>query len=100
MMSSRNTSRRSTAANTTMISNSSAIDNSVMIDNARKRNQRKDDIIRKKVEQDLKKKNMGRNGKKSIRRSSKFNKTTVSSLKPSQAVILPETAKVTFHMKI
>jgi len=96
MMSSRNISRRSTvaAANTTMISNSSAIDNSVMIDNARKRNQRKDDIIRKKVEQDLKKKNMGRNGKKTIKRSSKYNKTTVSSLKPSQAVILPETAKV------
>ncbi|ORX86832.1 CBS-domain-containing protein [Anaeromyces robustus] len=68
--------------------------NSVLIDNARKRNQRKDDIIRKKVEQDLKKKNMGRNGKKTIRKSSKAFNKTVSSLKPSQAIILPENAKV------
>jgi len=37
---------------------------------------------------------MGRNGKKTIRKSSKALNKTVSSLKPSQAVILPENAKV------
>lgn len=68
--------------------------NSVIIDNARKRNQRKDDIIRKKVEQEIKKKGMGRNGRKNGPRQSKFVNKTVSSLKPSPAVILPENAKV------
>ncbi|ORX51016.1 CBS-domain-containing protein [Piromyces finnis] len=99
-MSSRNSSRRNTlsANNSTINSASNSMltlnENSVLIDNARKRNQRKDDIIRKKVEQDLKKKNMGRNGKKTVKKSSKFYNKTVSSLKPSQAVILPESAKV------
>jgi len=87
-MSSRPSSRRNTG-NASMLEG-----NSILIDNARKRNQRKDDIIRKKVEQDLKKKNMGRSGKKTVRKSSKFYNKTVSSLKPSQAVILPENAKV------
>ncbi|KAL6612769.1 CBS-domain-containing protein [Neocallimastix californiae] len=95
-MSSRNSSRRNTVTSNTTLNNSNSSlneGNSILIDNARKRNQRKDDIIRKKVEQDLKKKNMGRN-KKTVKKSSKFYNKTVSSLKPSQAVILPENAKV------
>jgi CBS domain-containing protein len=93
-MSSRNNSRRSTLTTSNSGSNNNLNENSIVIDNARKRNQRKDDIIRKKVEQDLKKKNMGRSGKKTIKKSSKAYNKTVSSLKPSQAVILPENAKV------
>ena len=94
-MSSRNSSRRNTVTSNTTLNNSNSSlneGNSILIDNARKRNQRKDDIIRKKVEQDLKKKNKGRS-KKTVRKSSKIYKT-VGSLKPSQAVILPENAKV------
>jgi CBS domain-containing protein len=93
-MSSRNSSRRNLTSNNALNSSNSSLNegNSILINNARKRNQRKDDIIRKKVEQDLKKKNKGRS-KKTVRKSSKIYKT-VGSLKPSQAVILPENAKV------
>jgi len=93
-MSSRNSRRNTLNSNPNLNNSNSSLNegNSILIDNARKRNQRKDDIIRKKVEQDLKKKNKGRN-KKTVRKSSKIYKT-VSSLKPSPAVILPESAKV------
>jgi len=57
-MSSRNSSRRNLTSNNALNSSNSSLNegNSILINNARKRNQRKDDIIRKKVEQDLKKK--------------------------------------------